>query len=79
MAGPVLHAIAGDRAVMRQRCAWCGALLADDNLPPDACAKFTFDPQSQVAVQDGCAWVIPVSPSGPDPKSCLYLDPYVTR
>jgi len=77
VAGPVLHASGGSQAIVRQRCAWCGALLIDDNLPVEQGFKFTFTAQSQVAVSGGCAWTVPGDVPGP--QSCLYLDPAVTR
>lgn len=79
MAGPVLHAQGGPSLIMRQRCAWCGAILIDDHLASDdGGTKFTFEIQTQVAVQNGCAWAVTVA-EGLAAQSCLYLDPYVTR
>lgn len=79
MAGPVLHAQGGPSLVLRQRCAWCGAILIDDHLAAtDVGTKFTFEAQSQVAVQNGCAWAVSVG-AGLAAQSCLHLDPYVTR
>jgi len=77
VAGPVLHATGGPQTILRQRCAWCGALLIDDSLPVESGFKFTFASQSQVAVSGGCAWSVPGE--APGPQSCLYLDPAVTR
>lgn len=80
--------------VMRQRCAWCGALLIDDDLatmqvavvageeprPPSGFEENTF-----VAVEGDdrstkVMWAVPPPPDRRLPEgACAALDPAVTR
>lgn len=76
----------GDR-FMRQRCAWCGALLTDYDLanvammvtPEDPNPRPSFWPAGAVVVHDGNMWYVVELDDGKLPDNCCgVLNPAVT-
>lgn len=73
------------RGLVRQRCAWCGAVLVDEDLTrvafeaddPDKTIA-TWQPGAQVHVDGDASWVHAEEAQLPD-DSCAVLDPDVTR
>ena len=76
--------------LMRQRCAWCGAMLLDYEVshigvPADQANTTppTFGPGELVEVRDGTSFVVLSGMEGSGgtipPNSCVNLDPEVTR
>lgn len=86
--GAVIHIAGNDvqvNAQLRQRCAWCGALLIDYNLERVAVPEGT-DPRPAtwpggelIAVDGGLSYVVEHEDSQPLPDgACGTLDPEVT-
>lgn len=74
--------------VMRQRCAWCGALLLDEDLAAVTLADsaaWRFEENTFVAVEGDdrstrVMWAVPPPPDRRLPEgACAALDPAVTR
>jgi hypothetical protein len=89
MAGALVHIAGPDVQVggqMRQRCAWCGALLADYDLAHVA-APIGQDPTPAmwpagelVAVDGPASWTVPHTDGEQLPSNaCAQLDPAATR
>jgi hypothetical protein len=72
--------------LLRQRCSWCGAVLADYDLTRIAVPEgqdptpALWETGVLVAVDGGASWVVPHT-DGADlpPQACAALDPAVTR
>lgn len=81
-AGP---AITIDERYLRQRCAWCGAVLSDVDLlavavPEGQEHSWPHWPDGAlVDVQGGVSFVVPLTDDGKLPEgTCAHLDPVAT-
>lgn len=65
--------------LLRQRCAWCGAVLVDYDLTRVA-VPVTWAVGELVAVADYASWYVPLELGAELPEGyCARLDPAVTR
>lgn len=85
IAGPDVTIHAGDRDLLRQRCSWCGATLADYDLARIAVPEgqpgqpATWPVGALVAVDGNASWVEELDDGRLPERCCALLDPAATQ